>query len=68
MALFRRKRHGCWIEIEYRRGFGYKCSECFSESNCPYDICPDCGAVMGRGIIDESEAFELLGILLDDDY
>lgn len=68
MGLFRRNRHGCWIEIEHRRGYGYLCSECENEVDDAYDICPACGALMDRGIIDEAEAFELLGILLDDEY
>lgn len=68
MGLFRRKRHGCWIETEHRRSCGYICSECENEEDDAYDICPSCGAIMDRGIIDEAEAFELLGILLDDEY
>ena len=66
MGLFRRERHGCWVEILHRRGrCGYVCSECGREADEPYDECPSCGAVMDR-IIDEAEAFEELDILLSD--
>ena len=65
MGLFRRKRHGYWVETSHLlRPDGYECSECGRCSDKPYDECPYCGALMDLGTMDEITEMELL---LDDD-
>lgn len=67
----RKARKAYWIQRTHLfRADEYICSDCGTECDEPYEVCPGCGSRMGNAKYDPSWVDEAEGLsaLLDDDW